>query len=122
MVQVSTLTPITDELLAAERQAREEWAEEARAEKERLVNASEEEREAAVQANLAALDEKYASKGETKDTAAEEAAAAASAEAAAAAAAEIQEAKAEEDKLKAEAARLEELMRQLDMSSDEEDD
>merc|ERR1719183_2040300 len=62
MVQVSTLTPITDELLAAERQAREEWAEEARAEKERLVNASEEEREAAMQANLAALDEKYASK------------------------------------------------------------
>ena len=118
---MSTLTPITPELLAAEREAREEAAQEAREAKEASLSATTEEREAAMQEELKKLDEKYANS--TPDTSAGDALAEeASKQAAAAANKEIEEAKAEEEKLKAEAARLEELMRQLDMSDEDDSD
>eukprot|EP00729_Bicosta_minor_P014230 gene14230-29174_t len=122
MVKMSTLTPITPELLAAEREAREEAAQEAREAKEASLSATTEEREAAMQEELKKLDEKYANSTPGDTSAGDALAEEASKQAAAAANKEIEEAKAEEEKLKAEAARLEELMRQLDMSDEDDSD
>jgi hypothetical protein len=111
--------------LPEERMAKEAAATATREAAEAAIGATEEEREAAMLEELKALDAKYAAKAmEGMEGADEEAKmkAAASAAAAEKANAEIAEAKAEEDRVKAEAAKLEELMRQLDMSSDEEDD
>jgi hypothetical protein len=119
MCKMSTLTVITDELLAAERKAKEEAAAVAREKREAELAAQLGASDGDAEAALKALEEKYAN----SDTPIE--AEGKSAESIAMeqkVAAELAEAKAEEDKIKAEAARLEELMRQLDMDSDEDED
>jgi hypothetical protein len=112
-------------LPAEERMAKEAAATAAREAAEASLGATEEEREAAMLEELKALDEKYAAKATAGTAGADDDAklkAAASKAAADKAAVEIAEAIAEENRVKEEAAKLEELMRQLDMSSDEEDD
>lgn len=113
-VPMSALVEITDELLAKERAEREAAAEARRAELEAQAESADVD-DAAVEAAVAAAptqageseaDKKARILSEEKSKAHDAAMAAA---------------KAEEDKMKAEAARLEELMRQLDMSDDEDD-
>lgn len=122
MCPMDTLTLITPELLAKEKADREAAlaAASEQAEKERLAFQKEMEAELTeeLSANKAELDAAPTLEGED-DTAKAKRIAAEKAEAKAAE--EREASRAEEDKLKAEAARLEELMRQLDMSSDEED-
>eukprot|EP00039_Didymoeca_costata_P018093 m.332089 g.332089 ORF g.332089 m.332089 type:complete len:236 (+) comp16875_c0_seq1:69-776(+) len=119
MCPMASLKEITDELLAAERKEREEAAQKEREAREAEIAAQAEEMEKEELEKLKASDDKPAAAEGTDEEA--ELAAKARAAAAAKAAEEIAKAKEEEDKLRAEAARLEELMRQLDMSDDDDE-
>jgi hypothetical protein len=122
---VDSLVELTDEVLAKERADAEAEAEQDRLQMEAAINGDVAELERIEREKLEALDEKYrlkALEGASGDTEAEKMQAAASAAAAAKANEEIAEAKAAEEAIKAQAAELERLMRELDMSDDEDED
>eukprot|EP00037_Helgoeca_nana_P002014 m.31227 g.31227 ORF g.31227 m.31227 type:complete len:245 (-) comp12298_c0_seq1:1535-2269(-) len=128
-IPASTLIPITDELLAKERAEKDTEIEESRKQKEANLEAAKSDIEAEERAKLDKLSEKEraqamasAASGEAGQSEEDKMAAAASAAAAAKMKEENAALLAEENRLKAEAARLEELMRQLDMSDDDDDE
>lgn len=125
-VPFAKLVPITDELLAKERVEKEAALTAAREKREKELEAGMDAIEAEEKAKLEALDAKTranleAISAESGMSPEESLAAAAKAQAAERASKEIQEMKDEEDRLMAEAKKLEELMAALDMSDDEDD-
>ena len=125
-VPFSKVVPITDELLAKERVEKEEMLAAARVKREKELEDGMAGIEAEEKAKLEALDAKTRANLEaiTKESGMSEAEsleAAAKAKAAERASAEIAEMKAEEERLMAEAKKLEELMAALDMSDDDDD-
>lgn len=149
-IPADTLVPITDELLAKEREEKEQEIEADRKRKEAELQAAQAEIEAEERAKLEALGEKEkavataSSSGDSEEEKMKSAAAAAAAVRSgpflrrtyhanltpvapapnlqAKIKEETEALLAEENRLKAEAARLEELMRQLDMSDDDDDE
>eukprot|EP00036_Acanthoecidae_sp_10tr_P008194 CAMPEP_0182928010 /NCGR_PEP_ID=MMETSP0105_2-20130417/14942_1 /TAXON_ID=81532 ORGANISM="Acanthoeca-like sp., Strain 10tr" /NCGR_SAMPLE_ID=MMETSP0105_2 /ASSEMBLY_ACC=CAM_ASM_000205 /LENGTH=242 /DNA_ID=CAMNT_0025065997 /DNA_START=31 /DNA_END=759 /DNA_ORIENTATION=- len=126
-VPSKVLVPITDALLAKEREEKEKAAEEDRKAKEAVLEKAKAAIEAEERAKLDALDDKarqlaVADSGDAGASEEDKLAAAARAAAEAKIKEENDALLEEENRLKAEAARLEELMRQLDMSDDDDDD
>jgi len=120
-----TLSELTAEILAAERAEKEAAAERDRLELEAAINGDTAALEKIEMDKLEALDEKYRKKAleaAEGDTEAEKMQSAASAAAAESAAKEIDEARAAEDEIKKQAAELERLMAELDMTDDEDED